>query len=852
MILVLAFAGAGLFMKYHYKDIVESKIKTELNNRIIPDIYTNIDFTVFKTFPDASVVFYNTTIADPLRKDSVLLEAEKIYFRFNLIDLIREKYRLSRIDMINGKMNLYVDENGNENFDIIRQKTDSVKEALSLELEKILLRNIQINYDDEKSENYISAEVERATAKGKFGDKDFDLETSGNFHLKQYKLEENVLAENDNLIVDLVMNVSPTAGKFALSSGQIEFNSVPLEVSGAVDYRKETLVDVRLVSPALDMNSIMDDLPDDIADKLNPYAFAGEPFINIHLNGGYGGSANPHIEANFGLSHGKVEHRESGIEASALSLKGSFTNGNANNAATSILRVQELKGVFAGRDFTGEFSIKNLDKPEITLSANTVLDLQKIKEFASLDTLETATGSLKVDIDFSFTPGNINQITASDLMRSKSEGDIYLQNVDVKLKGNNAILRKVNGRLSFNSRDVAIQSLEGKINRKNDFTLNGFAENLLPFLFFKDQQLKIVADLHSAYLSLDDLLKQTEGMESNENGEYRLELPAHISCIFNMEIDALDFRRFHGEEVAGEAILKNQVLHLKNLRLKSMDGSILAKGTVNAAGDQVKVTGNAYFSKVKIDKAFYQLENLNQEALTHEHISGFLTSEMSFSASFTHELKPVSKTFALEAALKIEQGELVNFEPLRDLSRFLRVADLSKIKFETLENDISIKNEKITIPRMEVRSSAADFKLAGQHTFKNNIDYHLEVLLSEILSRKAKKKTENNEFGRIEDDGLGRTTLFLKIYGTVENPKFAYDTQGLKKKLEKDLKEEKKELKQVMHDELGMFRGDSTVKQKPKTERQLEKEKKKQEKEEEEKQLEEREKGKFIIEWEEE
>ncbi|MFW5687834.1 MAG: AsmA family protein, partial [Bacteroidota bacterium] len=297
MVIVLGVAGAGLFMKFHYKDIVESKIKTELNNRIIPEIYTNIDFTVFKTFPDASVVFYNTTVADPLRKDSILLKAEKIYFRFNLMDIIRKEYRLSRIDIITGQLNLFVDKDGNENFDIIRQKTDSVKEALSLELEKVLLRDMRITYDDHKSDNYISAEAERATAKGKFGEEDFNLETAGNFHLEKYRIEKNVLAENDELIVDLVMKVSPSAGKFTLGSGQIEFNSVPLEVSGAVDYHKEQLMNVKLMSPALDLNKIMDDLPDDIADDLAPYKFAGKPFINIQLSGAYGGNANPHIEA---------------------------------------------------------------------------------------------------------------------------------------------------------------------------------------------------------------------------------------------------------------------------------------------------------------------------------------------------------------------------------------------------------------------------------------------------------------------------------------------------------------------------------------------------------------------------
>jgi hypothetical protein len=111
---------------------------------------------------------------------------------------------------------------------------------------------------------------------------------------------------------------------------------------------------------------------------------------------------------------------------------------------------------------------------------------------------------------------------------------------------------------------------------------------------------------------------------------------------------------------------------------------------------------------------------------------------------------------------------------------------------------------------MEIRSTALNLNASGQHSFSNEIDYRLTLMLSELLARKAKaSKPENEDFGVVEDDGLGKMTLFIKVTGTVDNPKFTYDRKGLKEKINQDLKQEKQTLKEVLREEFGWFKKDS-------------------------------------------
>ncbi|MBI2966667.1 MAG: hypothetical protein HYY40_02500 [Bacteroidetes bacterium] len=91
--------------------------------------------------------------------------------------------------------------------------------------------------------------------------------------------------------------------------------------------------------------------------------------------------------------------------------------------------------------------------------------------------------------------------------------------------------------------------------------------------------------------------------------------------------------------------------------------------------------------------------------------------------------------------------------------------------------------------------------------------------MSEVMAKKAKNaKKENEEFGFIEPEE-GGMTLFISMTGTVDNPVFKYDKKAAFVKMKEDLKEEKQELKTILHEEFGLFKKDSTVKKEIKSEK---------------------------------
>jgi hypothetical protein len=174
------------------------------------------------------------------------------------------------------------------------------------------------------------------------------------------------------------------------------------------------------------------------------------------------------------------------------------------------------------------------------------------------------------------------------------------------------------------------------------------------------------------------------------------------------------------------------------------------------------------------------------------------------------------KSVNAEGKYVVVNGALIDFEPVKQLSAFIELSELENIRFEQLENDFFIRNNFLYIPQMDVKSSAADLSVNGRHGFDNDYEYHVRVLLSEILSKKLKKpKPNTTEFGAVKDDGLGRTSVLLKIEDRGEDVKVSYDMKAAGNEIRKDIKAERETLKTILNEEYGWFKKDTVETRKP-------------------------------------
>ena len=234
-----------------------------------------------------------------------------------------------------------------------------------------------------------------------------------------------------------------------------------------------------------------------------------------------------------------------------------------------------------------------------------------------------------------------------------------------------------------------------------------------------------------------------------------------------------------------------------------MNGSIKGDFYMKELPNQnFAIAGNTKLYDVNVKRLFNSFNNFEQSIITVDNLEGIVTSDISFQTEWTNNFDFLDKAFFAEATTTMQNGKLIDFKPAEKLSTFVDLEELKTISFSTLHNDFVIKDRTFYIPKMAINSSAFNITVEGKQHFDGEFDYRLQLVLNEFLSKKRKNKNEEY-FGEIEDDGLGKTRLFLKIIGDQNDTKVSYDKSEAKVVIKEKLQNEKREILKILKSEFS-------------------------------------------------
>ena len=237
--------------------------------------------------------------------------------------------------------------------------------------------------------------------------------------------------------------------------------------------------------------------------------------------------------------------------------------------------------------------------------------------------------------------------------------------------------------------------------------------------------------------------------------------------------------------------MNKEDIHLTDLTLKSMDGSINA----DIAFEKVEKNNTRLRLKmltqhVNISKLFDRFNDFEQSEITHKNLEGFLTSDILYEQTFDENGQVDLKGIMGLGQIEITKGRLKDYKSLEALSKFVELKELMDIRFSDLKNTIEIKDGLITIPNMKIKNNALNLELSGTHSFDNEMDYKIKIFISDLIAAKydfvkrRKEKKVDQEKG-----GLG---TYIHMYGTPENLKIEYDKKTVTKKIAEEVKSERK------------------------------------------------------------
>lgn len=830
---ILAITG-GAFIAYYYQDEVKEYVVGELNKQLNTQIIVDgkdIDFTVIKNFPYASVDFKNVKALEAVeqKKKDTLFSAGRISFQFNLVDVFKKKYDIKKIQVDNADFKIKIDKDGNDNYHILKPTADTAKTAFSFALKKIVLTEIHLSYKNKKTDQHIDLTIHKSVSSGKFSNDNYTLESNTELFLKEFVANKISYVNKKNIVATLAVDIDNKSHIYQLKKGDLKVENMIFNLSGNVLNKvEESELMIKVKGEKMDIQSVLSLIPEQHKAKIKDYKSSGEFYFDAMLEGIVSKNNVPQITADFGIKNAEITHIPNDIELKHVNLLGHYYSGDKTKSQVSFLEITPFEASIDDGHVSGAFSLKDLSNPFVKaqLKGNTLLS--KIQKFVALDTVESIDGQLEMELSFS---GLIKELTENNYQQITANGNLKVMDGKLKIKNNSLEFKNIDGDFTFDNNDLIINSFNAIIS-KSDIALKGVLKNSMGFLLRENEDVTINATLQSNNLDLNELLANKDESAKTKS-KYKLKFSERVNINFNSTIQHIEFRKFEANNVQGVLRLKNKKMSVDTLAFNTLDGRVNLGGLVDLAdSSQVLISCFSDLNNISITKLFTAFENFDQTVVIDKNIKGVATASIQFAAVFTPELDiDLNKLYA-GIDLTIDNGELNKIESFKKLSRFVELTDLENIRFKSLKNKLEIKNNQIIIPKMEIKSNALDFLASGTHTFDNEVDYKIKLSLNDLLAKKIKKpKKSDTAFGEVADDGLGRTNVYLTMKGPMDNPVIRYDTKSAIESVKLDLKVEKQTLKQILKDEFGLFKKDTSLQNKVKAKKEEE--------------------AKFIIKWEE-
>lgn len=769
-------------------------LKTEV--RIDPK---NIDLTIIKSFPDCALEFKELTAMDAKEFESkdTLLYAKRLALAFNIKDLFNKNYTIKKIELENAECHLKVDKKGNANY--IVWKTDSTSsgnDSLKFALEKISLIAVDVTLKDSKHKIKLNTSIKELNFKGNFNEDNYTLISNGSAYVNLFQVEKVKYLNNKNLKFDIEFDV--TGSTYTIRKSETSINYTQLVSNGAF-VLKDSLqsLDINFNGKNLDISTTLSLLPEKFQNQIHDYESDGEFYASgeCHYKNGQ-----PFVlKSDFGIKKATITYKEKNTTLTNVNLLGNIViNENRSN-----LTLKNISANLNSNTFTGDVEVTNFKDPylKLKLSANT--KLEELISFYPIDTLENLSGSINLNAEIE---GLISEMKANAYSPSiKASGNAMIADLKATFKQTDKHINIPEGKLELNNRHLNVYNLK-LIRGNSDVMLVGELPNFLAYLFDSKEPLTVVAQVTSDKIELEDFLFGAG--KSSENAA--INIPDNLDFNVSIDVKHLTFAKFVADNIKGNMLLKNQKIALKEVSLNATDGEVKLNAFADASGENLKVSADCDLTGLNIQKLFTQLNNFGQKTIQDNNLKGFATANIDFAGTWDKKLNVDLNSINLTSSILIERGELIGFKPLESLAKYIDVNELKLIKFSTLQSAVEIKNRVITIPKTSIKSNAINLDLWGKHTFDNVIDYHIQLLLSEIIAKRPKKNKEfDEELSLVENDPENRRSVFILMTGPIDNPTIKYDRKGAKEKIKEDIKQEKQNLKQLLKEEFGFFKKDS-------------------------------------------
>jgi hypothetical protein len=792
-----------LLVSYIWGDTISAYLVNKLNENINTKVeVSKMHFSLLKRFPNASIEFKNVTvfssnnyqhhISDTLPNE--LLKSKYIILEFNILDLINKRVTLNEIGLKNARIQFLRNAKGQANYDIL--KHDTAKSLFSFDLKKLKIVESSIIYIDKKELLVMDQNVSKLIINGSLNNKIISGDVYAKMVFNKLSLHNVIYLKNKSLEASIKVKYENECISF--QSDPITLSNIKLKANGSYTIKSKYLVlKYQVKSQQLeDLVSLYEPFRSDLSKNIRLKGeYSSYGIMQWNLNKAFPSFTVMSKFNNVSLHDIKNDFQLQNISADVV------MNMSTISPSTAYLQIKSFDTYSDSLTLNCSGIIKNYIHPVIDVKANLKGQANAINKFFK-GSVQFKGGTFDLHVACKGDIDKTRPFEENNFFDWLYKGTATVSDANVLFVKANQNISDINTDIEFD-KDILFNKLSFTID-SNTFNFNGNLTNYA-------ESFKTMSNFYvNGNLSSKSVIIKQSG-SSDDNFLIPLFKPNFITLSLNLDIAYLNIFNQDFNNVIGSLNKDENTFELNKAKLEYLSGlGYIEQARLSYIDNHFTLSAISKLSKTSIKDLFRAYDNFGQNTLTYKNIDGSLSGNFNFYSEYSNTFVFLPDKMMLEADFEISNGKLVNFEPLESLSKFIEISELKNVKFSNLKNSISIKNSLITIPLMDVRSSACDFSVFGTHNFDNEYEYHIKIMFSELMQKKYAASIEkNNEFANVQPDEESKKNLYLKIAGKNLDYKISYDRKEAINNIKQDLKKEKETLKGILREEFGFFKKDT-------------------------------------------
>jgi hypothetical protein len=338
---------------------------------------------------------------------------------------------------------------------------------------------------------------------------------------------------------------------------------------------------------------------------------------------------------------------------------------------------------------------------------------------------------------------------------------VQLDKFEGKMQVHPLRFENFNGLFHYEDKQLRVERFTGQIGRTDfeidmNYRLGGGKTN---------QKKDNIFSLKSTYIDFDALSNYTLNPASNPtekslSKDKSADMPEHAEAFniyqlsfpdmrFNVDIDHFMYHKLGLKDMVGQLrTTKDHYIYVDTISFEAAGGTIALNGLFDGTDpEHIFLKPNLKISNVDLDKLLFKFENFGQDVILSENLHGKLNAAITGKIRVYPDFVVDLDQSEVHLDAQVLNGSLENYGPVSMLSGYFGDKDLTRIKFDTLQNHMDIISGTLSIPTMTIESTLGHMDISGTQDMNNEIDYFVRIPMSALM-----KATRNKVFGTKEND----------------------------------------------------------------------------------------------------